>query len=341
MQHLKLNRIGLAALGILLATTLHVQPSSHIPRAEITLGAEAQARSSGGRGGGGSFGTSPSRTSPAGGGYSRPSGGGYSVPSQSYPRDPYGGYRGPVVYPGPVYSPGYFVLGGNAFLFLLMGVGILFLFSTLNSMQSRRGGGATAGYDNSLGELDNETVTITKVQVALLTHSSTIQEELSQITSQADTSTGEGLSAMLQDSVLSLLRKPENWSHALVESQTVNGRQNAQMVFNQLSMAERAKLSAETLVNVGGRVSRKELKPNPDEGPGTYVVVTLLVGTAHDRPLFQSVHSTEELRAVLSKLGGMSPEYLMVLELIWSPQDASDTMTQDEFTEEYTNLLKL
>ncbi len=37
----------------------------------------------------------------------------------------------------------------------------------------------------------------------------------------------------------------------------------------------------------------------------------------------------------------LPPEYLMVFELIWSPQDASDSLTEEELLTEYSDLLPL
>jgi uncharacterized membrane protein len=70
-------------------------------------------------------------------------------------------------------------------------------------------------------------------------------------------------------------------------------------------------------------------------------VVTLLVGTAHDKPLFNQIRTTEELTEILEKLASLSSDHLMVFELLWSPQDARDSLTYDELLTEYTEMVQI
>jgi uncharacterized membrane protein len=197
------------------------------------------------------------------------------------------------------------------------------------------------GYTARDRELENNTVTVSKIQVALLAQAREVQAELTDLSQSIDTDTSEGLMELLQESALALLRTPENWSHVLASSQTVKSREEAESLFNKISVAERSKFSVETLTNVGGRVHRRGLKLDPNEGPASYIVVTLLVGTAHDKPLFNQIRTTEELTEVLEKLASLSSDYLMVFELLWSPQDASDSLTYDELLTEYTEMVQI
>lgn len=210
-------------------------------------------------------------------------------------------------------------------------------------------GGYSNGYDgyDSYGytgnrEIDNDTVTVTRLQVALLSQARYIQDSLTEYTLNADTDTTEGLTELLQESVLALLRSPENWSHVRVNSQTVKSREQATQLFEQISIEERSKFSAETLANVGGRVRRQAMPKNEDDAPASYIVVTLVLGTADDRPLFdEKIRTTQELQAALQRLGSITPEYLLVFELLWSPQDASDSLTYDELLTEYPGLIQI
>jgi uncharacterized membrane protein len=192
----------------------------------------------------------------------------------------------------------------------------------------------------AVGELDNDIVTITKIQVALLAEARQIQTELSDLVTNLDTETPEGRMDLLRESVLALLRSPENWTHAYANSQTLKNREEAAQRFEQLSVEERSKLSAETLVNVGGQVRRRGL-PSSEEDPAAYIVVTLLVGTEDDRPLVESIHTVEELQSALQIIAGKSPEHLAICELIWSPQDAADSLTYDELLTEYAHLIQI
>lgn len=191
-------------------------------------------------------------------------------------------------------------------------------------------------------ELDNDIVTVSKLQVALRSSARSLQSELTTLTLEADTETNEGLKSLLEASALALLRNFEYWTHVLGSSQTISSREEAEMVFNRLSIEERSKFSAETLSNIDGRIQeRSQIEPDPDEEPAAYIVVTLLLGTADDCPLFEPIDSAEAMQEALKKVASMSSEYLMVFELLWSPQVETDTLTEAELATEYGDLVAI
>ncbi|MBD1917209.1 MULTISPECIES: DUF1517 domain-containing protein [Cyanophyceae] len=191
---------------------------------------------------------------------------------------------------------------------------------------------------DSGNELTNDVVTITQLQVALLSQARDLQTELETIAARSDIDTKPGLNQLLQETVLALLRSPEYWSHAKLTGQTVRSRAHASQVFEQLSVTERSKFSRETLVNVGGQVSRQTYQPKADADPAAYIVVTLIVGTADDQPLLtQPIHSASDLQAALRRL----PDYLLVYELLWAPQAASDSLSYDQMLAAYPDLTQI
>ncbi len=279
----------------------------------------AYAKSSGGRSSGGSFRSSPSRSSG-----SNNSSGGYGR----------GGGSVYIPYGGSGYGYGGSSVGGFGLLvvmFMLLGGGGLLVWMLLSA---RKGLGSTSA-------LNNNKVTVSKLQIALLAEGRAIQSQLSEIVQSADTETPEGLQQELQEVILALLRMPENWSHVSASSQTVKTREEAETLFNQASIAERSNFSVETLTNVGGKVTTKPFTPNPDEDPASYIVVTLIIGTADDKPLFNEVRTTEALKATLERLASINADYLMVFELLWSPQDESDSLTYDELLTEYSGMMQI
>lgn len=187
-------------------------------------------------------------------------------------------------------------------------------------------------------EKSNDIVTVTQLQVALLAQDREIQDRLSELTLNADMETPEGRCEMLKESVLALLRSPENWSHVHSQSQIVKDREAAGQIFEQISMAERSKVESETLVNVGGKVRHQALKISEDSDPGSYIIVTLLVGTEHDKALFDKVQAGEDLKTALQNLGAVSTEDLLILELLWNPQDSKESLTYDEMLVAYPEL---
>jgi len=194
---------------------------------------------------------------------------------------------------------------------------------------------------NVAKELDNETVTVTKLQVALLSQAREVQSRLTELSLEVDTDTSEGLLTLLQESVIALIRTPENWTHVCSSSQSVK-RDQAEGVFQKLSLAERSKFSHESLVNVGGRVSQRQAPiASPDKDPSAYIVVTLLIGTEHDKPLFGEIRNTQELRTGLEAIAAIPDTHLLVFELLWSPQADSDSLTYDELLTEYTDMIQI
>jgi uncharacterized membrane protein len=191
-------------------------------------------------------------------------------------------------------------------------------------------------------ELDNDIVTISKLQVALKSSALSLQSELSELTLEADTETAQGLRKLLEEAALALLRNTENWTHVLGSSQTIDRREEAEIVFTRFSIEERSKFSAETLTNVDGKIRQREVveRDRNAETPA-YIVVTLLIGTADDRPLFSQIDSAQAMEEALKKVASMRSDYLMVFELLWSPQVETDTLTEAELATEYADLVAI
>ncbi|MEA5452854.1 DUF1517 domain-containing protein [Leptolyngbya sp. CCNP1308] len=304
-------------------------------------GAIAEQAVSGGMSRGGSF-SRPASPAPSAPRSLPPSSGGYGG---NY------GYRsapGPVIVPYPTYAPAPVYVGtggggggGGGFLIVIVVLGFILLPIALNYMQGgnrRFDGPAAAG---SQSELLNDIVTVSRLQVALLAGARELQRDLDRIAVNADLTTSAGLAAQLRETVLVLLRHPDYWTHVRAESQTVAGRKKAAELFERLSIQERSKFAVETLVNVGGEVQRRAMPGGPSKEVASHIVVTLLLGTADDRPLFESVNSVADLKAVLQRLGSISPAYLLVYELLWTPQDPSDSLSADELIANYPNLVTL
>ena len=194
------------------------------------------------------------------------------------------------------------------------------------------------GITNDLG---NNTFTISKLQVALLAQAREVQSRLTELSLEVDTDTQEGLMTLMQESALALIRTPENWTHVSTSSQSVHS-DKAEELFNKLSFEERSKFSEETLVNVSGKsVKQKSAIASPEKDPSAYIVVTLLVGTEHDKPLFGEIRNTQELQKALEAIASIPSSYLLAFELLWTPQADSDSLTYDELLTEYSNMIQI
>ncbi|GAB4545485.1 MAG: hypothetical protein Tsb0014_39710 [Pleurocapsa sp.] len=300
---------------------------------------ELIAKKSGGRSGGGSFKkSSPSRSKSSG-----------SSRSKSSTINRSSGSRSPS-YSNPTYSGGYRTYsrssGGGffGFLFGLFFIGlfalvpIFLIYKVITGLFNRDTSHATSNQINR--ERDNDRVTISKVQVALSPQAEGIQKQLSDLSLTVDTDTEEGLLKLMQESVLILLRHDNAWTHVLSSSESLH-IDNAEAAFDKISFTERSKFSSETLSNVDGNIQTLEnVNYNRDEIIA-YVVVTLILGTADDRPLFEKINTEEKLKEILLKLASMRSDYLMKFELLWTPQTEDEYLTDEELLMEYSDIIPL
>ncbi len=287
----------------------------------------ALAARGGGRIGGGSF-RAPSRSMPSrapsgysGGGY----GGGYGG------RGFGGGFGFPFLIP-------FFGFGGGGGLF-----GIIIAIAIANFLvRSFRSAGA--GEEGFGGSPANPKVSVARLQVGLLAQARDLQANLNRLANTADTGTSAGLTKVLQETTLSLLRNPEYWAYADVESDQTS-LLSAEQAFNQLAIAERSKFTGETLSNVNAQISQAKAKAAlnssgdlamPEE-PGEYIVATILVASQSKLNL-PKITSEQDVRDALNKMGAVSSEQLMAVEVLWTPQVSGETLSADELVAEYPNL---
>ncbi|BAF12889.2 FLUCTUATING-LIGHT-ACCLIMATION protein 1, chloroplastic [Oryza sativa Japonica Group] len=273
---------------------------------------------SGGRVGGSAF---SSRSS------SPPSSYGYTAPA------PRGGYSA-----APFYSPSPFVsvgpavgigFGGSSFFFVLMGfAAFLYLAGFLS--------------DSSGGSVLTETdkTTVLKLQVGLLGMARSFQKELDQIAEKADTSTPAGLSYVLTETTLALLRHPDCCISAYSSVDVKRSIDDGEKRFNQLSIEERGKFDEETLVNVNSIKRQKAGSQRSSGFSNEYIVITILVAAegVHKLP---SINGSGDLKTALQKLGAIPSRKILAVEVLWTPQNENDTLSERELLEDYPLLRPL
>lgn len=275
-----------------------------------------------------------------GGSFSRP------VPSRTY--------RAPSrTYSPPVGGGGYYPGGGFGFPFLIpiFGVGggfgglfgILIFIAVANFLVSafRRSQGDSIGSGDSVS---NPSVSIARLQVGLLSTARELQADLNRIAESADTGSSAGLAQVLQETTLSLLRHPEYWVYAGSEAQQTY-LSSAELQFNRLALAERSKFTEETLSNYNNQLRQAAAKLElPSAGgelaqsePGEYIIVTILAASEGKLDL-PEVRSTQDLRRALSQIGAIPSEKLLAMEVLWTPQAETDTLSSEDVIELYPDL---
>ena len=277
-------------------------------------------------------------------------GGSFRAPSRTYSPGP---ARGPSSY-GRGYGGGYYPGGGFGFPFILPFVGFggagglfgIFIAIAIANFLIRSFRSAGVGDDGTYGGVysDNPTVSVARLQIGLLAQARGLQADLNQIAETADTGTSAGLTKVLQETTLSLLRHPEYWAYADIDSDKTR-LTAAEQAFNQLAITERSKFTGETLSNVNAQISQAEAKKALNssgeltlaDAPGEYIVATILVA-AQGKLDLPDIRSSEDVRQAVNRIGAISSEQLMAVEILWTPQVSGETLTADELLAEYPNL---
>ena len=304
-------------------------------------------KKSGGRSGGGSFKSKPSRSKSSS--PSRSNNRRKSTPSRSYERDSYRDrdrdYRrdsSPTYYRSSRRGFGGGWIGGLFIsLFLLMFFGVFALIAWLIFKQLNSAWKSSNREERKIvKERDNDRVTISTLQVALSSEATEVQSDLTELSTNADTDSESGLVELMRESALVLLRNNTCWTHVRSSSQSLD-ISKAESTFDRISVTERSKFSNETLSNVDGEIKTRQARNSDSDGFPAYVVVTLICGTADDNPLFDKIYTEDNLREVLLKLSAMREDYLMKFELLWTPQTANEYLTDEELLMEYTDIMPL
>lgn len=84
--------------------------------------------------------------------------------------------------------------------------------------------------------LGGERIAVVKIQIGLLGLARDLQLDLEKIADKADTSSPEGLHYVLEETVLALLRNPEYCVYGFATSNSARGPEEAEDLFNEMSM---------------------------------------------------------------------------------------------------------
>ncbi|XP_073311033.1 FLUCTUATING-LIGHT-ACCLIMATION protein 1, chloroplastic [Primulina huaijiensis] len=274
---------------------------------------------SGGRMGGSSFSSRSSMSSSRS--YSTPrmgegSGFSYSVPY--YAPSPFSG-----VYVGPA------VGFGSSFFPIMLAVAAFVLVS-----------GFLTGDSESSVLADTEKTTVLKLQVGLLGLGRSLQKDLNRIAELADTSNSEGLHYVLTETILSLLRHPEYCISAHSSVDMKKSIEEGERRFNQLSIEERGKFDEETLVNVNNIKKQRSTILSSSGFSNEYIVITVVVAAVGVHKL-SSINSSKDLKEALQKLASIPSSRILAVEVLWTPQNEGDMLSERELLEDYPLLRPL
>jgi uncharacterized membrane protein len=288
---------------------------------------------SGGSFGGRSFGT--------------PGGGSFSTMPRSYSGGGYYNYNsGPSIHVFPGWGWGWgggygygggFGLFGTLAVLAVIGVAVAAVARAVRN--SRQSSVATGGsWDDAAEEVAPGRAYLYTLQLALGRSARGIQDRLADFAARGDTASEAGLASLLQQTALELLREKDAIRYASADARGPMSMTNAETAMNGLALTERSRFQVERVRSGDGRLVRSEAPAEVGREALELVVVTAIVATRMPLAGFGSIESPQQLGGLLSSLGGVSADGLLGLEVIWTPADPNDSMTETDVMTTYPDL---
>ncbi len=306
------------------------------------------AADTGGRMGGGSWGSrsssSSSSSSSGSRGYSSSSSSSsrsYSSSSSSRSRS-YGSSRSSDTSYGGSYSGG----GGGGsmgeagfFVFLLLAGGVVIGFLYLAGRSSSGGGGGSYDYSGVVGSyVPFEGVDVSVLRIAVDGRARKfIQTELARIAKSADTATEEGRLAMLREVSLLLRRVRDAWVYGGAVNEPMRALGSAKVAFDKHVDDARARFTKETISNVQGQQLQRALgtfTPRGDEGAGL-ILVSIIVAARSELFTVSKIGDGEDLRKALESSSNRTASDLVAIEIVWQPAEENDRLSSMELEAKY------
>lgn len=186
--------------------------------------------------------------------------------------------------------------------------------------------------------------TVARLQLALLFTAREVQRELEHYADSHGTETPGQLAGLVHEIARLLQRNQEYWRYASWWVDHPRDIDATEEVFSREVAAQRSRYDHEAMNSVDGRRTRREARPDAEEGLGEvggYIVVTLLVALSAKR--FKSIRNPtlEDVRRVLAKLGGVIPAQTLGVQVIWVPADPEGHLSEDDLMVNYGDLAGL
>ena len=278
------------------------------------------------------------------------SGGGFNVPRSSTGSSyGYGGGSRPSFFFLPSFGWGWGGMGyGGGFssimVLAVLGIAAFSLVRVARRFRGSGGGGWGLQSDDQYEE-DSSVVPgrayVYGFQAGLGRSARGIQDRLARFASEGDTSTESGLASLLQQTALELMREKDSIRYAGSDGGGPMSLANAETKMNGLALAERSRFQVERIRGSDGHVRRSEATAEEGKEALEYIVVTLVVATRTPMTTWKGITDRADLDLSLEQLGGVSSTGILGLEVIWTPADPNDSMTETDLMTTYPELRSL
>ena len=224
---------------------------------------------------------------------------------------------------------------------LFLGIGAYVLYNFL----SNRIGGSDFSNDGDSGSL-GQGASVMKLQVSMSADwakNGNIMQTLTDLSSRSGNISGRSqISSLLSDASLSLLRKSEDWTSASFEGESFNGAGKAEPTFQRIAIAERSKFKNENTSQGNARSSSSSIV----QGASTEAVVSIIVAVrGRSDALKTSASSVGNIKTILQTLASEAltdeGENIMGVEILWTPNEPGETLSERDIISDYPELMRL
>jgi uncharacterized membrane protein len=218
-----------------------------------------------------------------------------------------------------------------------MGLGA---YAVILFLSNRVGG---SNFEDAPGGALGSGSTVLKIQIGLDSSwtPGNIMETLGSIASRNNNpSTRNGLSQLLSETALALLRKQKEWNSVAYEGSTFreNEHREAEPLFQQIAIKERAKFEQETS-------SVASIKPSSTTQSTQAVVSVIVAFRGKAKSYCNSIRTPSQLREFLQNLAADSltddGDNVMAVEVLWTPSEANTVISERELIMDYPELVRL
>ncbi|KAL7614854.1 hypothetical protein Lser_V15G06741 [Lactuca serriola] len=189
---------------------------------------------------------------------------------------------------------------------------------------------------------NTERKSVLKLQVGLSGTSRSLQKDLNRIAKTANRYSPEGLSSvglsyLLQETTLALLRHPDFCISGYSSVYTKRSINEVENQFNQLCIEERGKFAVETLVKINNIGKQHATTQIYKDFRNEYIVITIIVAAEGGYNL-PTINSSAKLKEALIKLATIPSSRVKALVVLLTPPNENDAVTEQKFLEDYSLL---
>lgn len=178
--------------------------------------------------------------------------------------------------------------------------------------------------------------TVSKLQIAFSPQAATLRAKLSEVAASSECD--RQLIGLLRQTI-SVLLTQQYWTHVSYSSDSLP-KEKVRVEFDLVSHLERNKC----LAKESSYLNRERHTPSFSDSHKdsyNYVVVTLILCTTHDSPLFDKIYTEAQLIEELVKLSQIENDRLLKFELLWNPQAEAEYISNEQLLTQYSDLTRI